>query len=120
MLNTGRDDSSKPKRRLSVVQLGQGKWPDDFIDAFKPPVRSREANTIKPPASRVISYEVCPLNGSIGSLSHLRPHRPVHYPRHSLDAPVRTQHMAAVTRAWSPTDQRQFPECRFCVAVLQT
>ena len=33
MLNTGRDDSSKPKRRLSVVQLGQGKWPDDFIDA---------------------------------------------------------------------------------------
>ena len=32
-LNTGRDDSSKPKRRLSVVQLGQGKWPDDFIDA---------------------------------------------------------------------------------------
>ena len=33
MLNTGRDDSSKPKRRPSVVQLGQGKWPDDFIDA---------------------------------------------------------------------------------------
>ena len=32
-LNTGRDDSSKPKRRPSVVQLGQGKWPDDFIDA---------------------------------------------------------------------------------------
>ena len=107
-------------RRPSVVQLGQGKWPDDFIDAFKPPVRSREANTIKPPASRVISYEVCQLNGSIESLSHLRLRRPVHCPRHSLDAPVRKQHMAAVTRALSPTDQRRFPECRFCVAVLQT
>ena len=34
-LNAGRDDSSEPKRRPGVVQLGQGKWPDDFIDAFK-------------------------------------------------------------------------------------
>ena len=37
-LNTRRDDRPEPKRRPSVVQLGQGKWPDDFIDAFKSPV----------------------------------------------------------------------------------
>ena len=51
-LNTGRDNSSELKRRIPVVSLGQGKWPDDFIDASEPPARSRKANTIKPSTFR--------------------------------------------------------------------
>ena len=57
-LNTGRD-----------LVLFNGKWPDDFIDAFKPPMPSRAINinqrdpkkpiTVKPSASRVTSLEVC-------------------------------------------------------------
>ena len=35
-LNTGRDNGSELKRSPAVVSLGQGKWLDDFIDAFKP------------------------------------------------------------------------------------
>ena len=68
-LNTGRDNSSELKRRIPVVSLGQGKWPDDFVDAFKPPTPSRAINinqrdpkkpiTVKPSASRVTSLEVC-------------------------------------------------------------
>ena len=45
-LNTGRDNSSELKRRIPVVSLGQGKWPDDFVDAFKPPTPSRAINNI--------------------------------------------------------------------------
>ena len=45
---SGRNNSVEPERRPAVVSLGQGKWPDDFIDASEPPARSRKANTIKP------------------------------------------------------------------------
>ena len=41
------------RKRPGVVQLGQGKWPDDFVDASKPRERSREANMIKPPTSHL-------------------------------------------------------------------
>ena len=68
-MNTGRENSSELKRRIPVVSLGQGKWPDDFVDAFKPPTPSRAINinqrdpkkpiTVKPSASRVTSLEVC-------------------------------------------------------------
>ena len=44
ILNTRRDRSSELKRRIPVVSLGQGKWPDDFVDAFKPPTPSRAIN----------------------------------------------------------------------------
>ena len=42
--NTGRDNSSELKRSPAVVSLGQGKWLDDFIDAFKPLTPSRVIN----------------------------------------------------------------------------
>ena len=44
-LNTGRDNSSELERSLAVVSLGQGKWPDDFIDALKPLTPSRAINS---------------------------------------------------------------------------
>ena len=101
-LNTGRDNSSELKRRIPVVSLGQGKWPDDFVDAFKPPTPSRAININRrdlekpirssPPHSvspRKFAYiGESPPSGSVESLSHLGPRRPVHRPRHSLDAPV--------------------------------
>ena len=68
-MNTRRDSSSELKRMSAVVSLGQCKWLNDFIDAFKPPTPSRTINinqrdpskpiTVKPSASRVTSLEVC-------------------------------------------------------------
>ena len=90
-MNTRRDSSSELKRRPDFVSLGQGKWPNDFIDASEPRARSRKANTIKPSTCRATSKEVFlhrPPSGSVESPSHLRPRRPVHRLRHSLDAPV--------------------------------
>ena len=98
-LNTGRDNSSQLKRRIPVVSLGQGKWPDDFVDAFKPPTPSRAININRcdlekpirssPPHSvspRKFAYiGEYPPSGSVESLSHLGPRRPVHRPR---NAPV--------------------------------
>ena len=93
-LNTGRDNSSELKRRIPVVSLGQGKWPDDFVDAFKPPTPSRAININRrdlekpirssPPHSvspRKFAYiGESPPSGSVESLSHLGPRRPVHRP----------------------------------------
>ena len=109
-LNTGRDNSSELKRRIPVVSLGQGKWPDDFVDAFKPPTPSRTINInrrdlekpirsspphpVSPP--RKLAYiSGSPLTGSIESFSRLAPRRPVHRLRHSLDAPVLLHSKAA-------------------------
>ena len=44
ILNTRRDSSSELKRRSAVVSLGQGKWLDYIIDAFKPSTPSRAIN----------------------------------------------------------------------------
>ena len=103
LIFTGRDNSSELKRRIPVVSLGQGKWPDDFVDAFKPPTPSRAINInrrdLEKPIRSIPPHSVSPRkcayigesppSGSVESLSHLGPRRPVHRPRHSLDAPVR-------------------------------
>ena len=102
-LNTGRDNSSELKRRIPVVSLGQGKWPDDFVDAFKPPTPSRAININRrdlekpirsssphpvPPSRKFPPIDESPPGGSVESLSHLGPRCPGHRPRDSLDAPV--------------------------------
>lgn len=119
-LNAGREGSNgsasaaEVKRRQAAVQLGKGKWPDDFISAFQAPPSSRAINinrsgqgpgselekpgaspphSVSPPRKFAYIGESPPASGSFESLSHshsphLGPRRPVHRPRHSLDAPV--------------------------------
>ena len=130
-LNTGRDNSSELKRRIPVVSLGQGKCPDDFVDAFKPPTPSRAININRrdlekpirssPPHSvspRKFAYiGESPPSGSVECLSQLGPRCPVHHPRHSLDAPVLR---ISIWGIWAPTGQRLILERRFCATVPQT
>ena len=121
-MNTGRDNSSEPKRRPGVVQLGQGKWPDDFIDAsndqrdLEKPIQPGPPHSVSP--SRKFAYiGESPPSGSVECLSQLGPRRPVHHPRHSLDAPVLR---ISIWGIWAPTGQRLILERRFCATVPQT
>ncbi|KAL5531353.1 hypothetical protein ACEPAG_4230 [Sanghuangporus baumii] len=99
-----------PKRRPQAIQLGKGKWPDDFVQAFNPgsPPRSSPGSGSgiafhRAEAERVLSSS--PLaaspprlashllqnaegNDSAESLPQLPQRRPLHRPRHSIDAPV--------------------------------
>ncbi|KAL5536788.1 CDC15_1 [Sanghuangporus sanghuang] len=100
----------EPKRRPQAIQLGKGKWPDDFVQAFKsgsPPRSSPGSGSgiafHRAEAERVLSSS--PLaaspprlashllknaegNDSAESLPQLPQRRPLHRPRHSIDAPV--------------------------------
>ena len=132
-MNTRRDSSSELKRRIAVVSLGQGKWPDDFVDAFKPPTPSRAINSNRrdlekpirssPPHSvspRKFAYiGESPPSGSVESLT----------PRAASPSPLsatQSRHTSAASegnsiwRPWAPIAQRPSPGCRSCTTVPQT
>ena len=127
--NTRRDNSSELKRSPAVVSLGQGKWLDDFIDAFKPlipscvinisqrdlkrPIRSSPLHSVSVP--RWFSYiDESPLSGSVES-SRTSGRVAQSIVRDTIwkyqPCFLRKQYMGAVARACAPTGQSLFLEC---------
>ena len=83
------------KRRPQAIQLGKGKWPDDFMNAFSsPPSPSRPVAIHRAEAENTLSSNtqssplVITKNNNTGSSPISVPHRPMHRPRHSIDAPI--------------------------------
>jgi hypothetical protein len=96
------------------VRLGKGKWPDDFLDAFRVASPSRPI-PIKPAIDRAESpLAPSPLSVSpprklsiVGVSRHndsseIAPRRPTHRPRHSLDTPVLMPKESILRRDASP------------------
>ncbi|KIJ20894.1 hypothetical protein PAXINDRAFT_165722 [Paxillus involutus ATCC 200175] len=96
------------------VRLGKGKWPDDFLDAFRVASPSRPI-PIKPAIDRAESpLAPSPLSVSpprklsiVGVSRHndsseFAPRRPTHRPRHSLDTPVLMPKESILRRDASP------------------
>lgn len=94
----GRPESAgRHRSRPQAIQLGKGKWPDDFIDAFKPgspprlaPRRVDAEHTREALPAGGFSSLAADLgaNESNGSPSKVPPRRPLHRPRHSIDVPA--------------------------------
>lgn len=99
--DTHRDKAREPQTNKDVVRLGKGKWPDDFIDAFRPAVPSRQIPTratvdvadssprcsaplsVSPSRKLSIIAPPKPIDGS-DALSR----RPSHRARQSVDTPI--------------------------------
>ncbi|KAJ7224296.1 STE/STE11/cdc15 protein kinase [Mycena pura] len=107
----GRDWGQPPPEVQRVenkpaIRLGKGKWPDDFMDALKPPkspisdLRSPSPSGIPGPRKLAIVGATTP-NESVESLPQF-PRRPTHRARHSLDAPVLLSKESLVRRDSSP------------------
>jgi hypothetical protein len=91
------DEQSQERERVDKVRLGKGKWPDDFIDAFK----SRPIPINPAPAITGEGYSASPISVTPPSISgprklaivgrrnessdSLLPRRPTHRARHSID-----------------------------------
>ena len=110
--NKGKSKAAEQEKVVSVVSkpkppainLRQGKWPDDFMDAFPVHSPTRATNSKSPsPGQQDCSYSSTPIsvspprkhaivegnlrNESLEDLARLL-RKPTHPPRHSLDGPV--------------------------------
>lgn len=124
-LNAHGDDSLELKKRPAAIQLGKGKWPDDFLSAFQaPPTRSISIKrpdtekhlsssplSVSPPRKLVYVGESPPSNGN-ESLAQLAARRPTHRPRHSLDAPALLPKEVVYGREQSPGPDSGAPNPR--------
>ncbi len=100
--NVSRKSAVPENGRVERIKLGQGKWPDDFLDAFqpsrpiairKPPSRSsltvsRSADTPQVMGHDEFSADLDALPSSASPLSPLVGRRPTHRARHSVDTPM--------------------------------
>ena len=88
-------DTERDKPKTSNIRLGKGKWPDDFIDAFKqtsalddedsPASSSHTPLSVSPPR-KIAIVGANRGNESLDSLPQF-PRRPTHRSRHSIDTP---------------------------------
>lgn len=79
------------------INLGKGKWPDDFISAFSTPPQSpspRRSSSAEPstptgisPPRKLAVVSEASTAGVNGEPTYYGPRRPTHRPRHSIDAP---------------------------------
>ncbi|KAI5120381.1 hypothetical protein M0805_006903 [Coniferiporia weirii] len=121
------DEDAETRRRPQAIQLGKGKWPDDFVTAFKPTSPTRPIAFHRAEAERTLSsnpLSSSPLSSSsprkfayVGmpaqadasteSLSQspppLAPRRALNRPRHSLDAPALLPKEIAFPREHTPS-----------------
>ncbi|KAI0322777.1 hypothetical protein OF83DRAFT_1048659 [Amylostereum chailletii] len=107
-------NGDKERERVERINLGKGKWPDDFMDVLQPPTQTppilvkrptnsddefptvarRSPLSISPPSPtrssprKVAIVGASRTNESLESLPQFPPRRPTHTARHSVDNPV--------------------------------